>query len=209
MTRTAQANSSFWDRRADSYAAKPINDVPAYEKTLERVHTWLSPEMRALELGCGTGATAIKLAPHVAHLTASDISKRMIEIAQTKPEAAALPNLEFVQARLEDIEKPPGSFDVILGFNYLHLLRDLQGMLARSHGLLKPGGLLITKTPSAGAVSWALRAAIPLMQLVGLAPYVALRHGDQLEAIITDAGFEILETGEYPKHSRFIVAKRI
>lgn len=209
MTPTAEADSKFWDRHADSYAAKPISDVPAYERTLERVRTWLAPHMQALELGCGTGSTAIKLAPHVAHLTATDISARMIEIAEEKREAAGLDNLSFAQATLDDVPASPGSLDVVLGFNCLHLFPDLPGALARCRALLKPDGLLITKTPCVGAVSLLLRAAIPVLQLVGMAPYVVLRRGDQLKAMISDAGFEIVETGEYPKHSHLVVAKKV
>ena len=70
---TAQA---FWDRHAPKYAKKPIADVTAYEEKLRCVTSLLKPTDRVLEIGCGTGGTARKIAPVVAHVTATDLSTR-------------------------------------------------------------------------------------------------------------------------------------
>ena len=53
---------------APKYAKSPIKDVPAYEYTLGRTRSYLKPTDAVLELGCGTGGTALKLADAVAHL---------------------------------------------------------------------------------------------------------------------------------------------
>ena len=52
---------------------------------------------------------------------------------------------------------------------------------------------------------------LPLMQLVGKAPYVNFMSITELENRIEAAGFKILETGNYPARppNRFIVAERI
>ena len=44
------------------YAKARISDPAGYEAGLERVRSHLGPEMRVLEMGCGTGMTARKLA---------------------------------------------------------------------------------------------------------------------------------------------------
>ena len=63
---------AFWDKIAERYAARPIDNPDAYEATLERVRHWLHPDWHVLELGCGTGTTALKLAGSAAQITATD-----------------------------------------------------------------------------------------------------------------------------------------
>ena len=81
---------TFWDRAARKYAKSPIGNVPAYEKTMERVQSHLSPTDHVLEVGCGTGSTAILLAPFVAEYRGTDISNEMIQIANEKITACLL-----------------------------------------------------------------------------------------------------------------------
>ena len=54
---------AFWDRIAPKYAADPIADPAAHEATLERTRRLLGPGHRVVEIGCGTGSTALALAP--------------------------------------------------------------------------------------------------------------------------------------------------
>jgi ubiquinone/menaquinone biosynthesis C-methylase UbiE len=59
----AARKARFWDRIARKYAADPIADMAGYEATLQRVQGLLSTEQDVLEIGCGTGTTALRLAP--------------------------------------------------------------------------------------------------------------------------------------------------
>ncbi len=52
----------FWDRIAVKYAADPIADPAGYETTLRRVQDLLTTDQDVLEIGCGTGTTALRLA---------------------------------------------------------------------------------------------------------------------------------------------------
>ena len=49
-----------------------------------------------LEVGCGTGSTALLLAADVAHVTASDISGNMIRIAMEKASTEGVANVSFM-----------------------------------------------------------------------------------------------------------------
>jgi len=206
-------NALFWDRLAQKYAAQPIRDAAAYELTLERVASYLKPTDRVLELGCGTGSTALKLAPHAGSILATDFSEGMIAQAEAK---MGVDNVRFLQADTFSPALKDGSFEVVAGFNLFHLVERVDDALARVHQLLAPGGLFISKTPCIGERSLGLKFGllkrlIPVMQLVGKAPFVRFETIESLEARIMRAGFEIIETGNYPLRppSRFIVARRL
>ncbi|WP_163585808.1 class I SAM-dependent methyltransferase, partial [Klebsiella michiganensis] len=78
----------------------------------------------------------------------------------------------FRTATAEDLAPGVEEFDAILGFNYLHLVRDLPGTLRRIHALLAAEGLFISKTPCVGEMNPLIRLALlPAMRALRLAPY--------------------------------------
>ena len=91
------ANATFWDKAAKKYAASKIADMGGYEETLARTRSFLHAEDHLLEIGCGTGSTALKLAPSVRQMTATDISGGMLAIANEKLQNTGLTNLNFVR----------------------------------------------------------------------------------------------------------------
>ena len=77
-------HAAYWDKAAQKYAAKKIANPAAYAATLAATRSFLKPGDTVLEMGCGTGGTAITLSERVAHVTGTDISREMIRIAQGK-----------------------------------------------------------------------------------------------------------------------------
>lgn len=111
----------FWDRIARKYAADPIADLPGYENTLSRVQALLTADMNVLEIGCGTGTTALRLAPFTRRLLATDVSAGMIAIARDRLAAQPLPQLAFAVADADGPAAGPGDYHAVLAFNLLHL----------------------------------------------------------------------------------------
>ena len=64
-----------------SDAAARIADPAGYQTTLRRVAALLSPDQSVLEIGCGTGTTALRVAPFTRRLLATDVSPAMVAIA--------------------------------------------------------------------------------------------------------------------------------
>ncbi|MEM6624360.1 MAG: class I SAM-dependent methyltransferase [Pseudomonadota bacterium] len=202
---------AFWDKAAENYAQSPIKDEAAYQFTLERTRSHLTPPDKVLELGCGTGSTALLLADDAGEITASDISPKMIEIAQRRAAAATCENVQFIAADMFDATLDRGPYDVVLALNLLHPVKDRAKVVQRISNLLRPGGLFISKTvctPGRGAPLWLrlIRYALPVMQLIGKAPYVDFMDPAQWESTLTSQGLEILESGDHPPPSRYIVA---
>lgn len=203
MTQTAR----FWDRTAAKYAARPIADEDAYRRKLAITRRYLTPESDVLEFGCGTGSTALEHAPHVRSIRATDLSPRMIEIAQSKADATGAQNVRFEVATLDTLDAAPASFDAVLGLNILHLLDDWPAQIAKAQALLKPGGVFVTSTACLGDRHNWLRLVLPLARIVGKAPPVAFFTEKRFKAQMTGAGFEIVEEWR-PDMTLFLVARK-
>jgi ubiquinone/menaquinone biosynthesis C-methylase UbiE len=205
-------DARFWNRTARKYAADPIKDMAGYERTVSRAKSLLSPTDVALEIGCGTGTTALKLAPAIAHLTAIDISGAMIAIAREKQVRGLGANVEFIVGGVEKAPPIDGGYDAILAFNVLHLVPDLEETLAHAYRLLKPRGLLISKTPCLSEMSALIRLAVPVARWFGKAPFVNVFSGDELARTIKTAGFAVVETDRHGSGKEdpraFIVARK-
>jgi ubiquinone/menaquinone biosynthesis C-methylase UbiE len=203
----------FWDRAARKYATDPIKDMRGYERTLDRINHLVSSTDTVLEIGCGTGTTALRLAPSVSRMIATDVSSEMIAIAREKATAQACQNGEFSVATVEQAPGPDGTYDAVIALNLLHLIADLPSALAHVHRLLKPGCLFISKTPCLSEMNLFIRLAVPVMRLIGKAPYVSFFSAAELEAGIADAGFTIVERGRHGSQSKdpriFVVARKL
>lgn len=201
-----KSGQAFWNRFANRYAARQIRDVAAYEAMLADAASRLRPGDHVLEIGSGTGGTAIRLAASVARYVATDFSAEMIRIARTKQSPA---NLRFELAAAGDLPDG-GPFDAVCAFNVLHLLDDLPTTLARIHAQLKPGGLLISKTWCFAELPLKLRFLFAGLRALGLFPTSAALTVEQLRKAIGEAGFEIVAErvfGARPQNP-YIVARR-
>lgn len=195
----------FWNRFADRYAARPIKDVAAYEALLADAAGRLGPEDLVLEIGCGTGGTAIRLAEGVAQYVATDFSAEMIRISKAKP---APPNLRFLLAEAGALPDG-GPFDAICAFNVLHLVDDLPGLLHRLRGALAPNGLLICKTWCFGDLPLRFRLLFRALRLVGLFPPAQFLTQADLHQMLKAAGFAVEATRVFGSRAQnpYIVAR--
>ena len=206
--------AKFWDNAAAKYAADPIKNMEAYTYTLERTRSYLRASDTVLEIGCGTGSTAMLLAESVGTYHGTDISEEMIKIARGKVAESSLANLSFeAHPALEGVYAHEG-LDAVMAFNLLHLLRDIPATLAAARAALRPGGLFITKTPCLADSNWKLKLVlmlIPLAQKLGKAPYVQSFTVAAFDRMIEAAGFEIVESGNHPisPPARYVVARAI
>ena len=205
-----KTNAKFWDKVAQKYAADPIADQAAYEHKLKETQKRYTRDSQLFEFGCGTGSTALYHAPNVKSVTAIDISSQMIGIAKDKQAAAGIENVEFLVDTLDTYQREPASFDMVMAHSILHLLEDPEMAIHKAYALLKPGGYFVSSTACLKHANPLIRIMIPLMQLIGKAPYVNSFSKPQLKTWHEAAGFEF----DYVWHSKkskmvqFVIAKK-
>ena len=201
--------TEFWDRIAPRYSKQSISDTESYARKLAETQALMRPDMTVLELGCGTGSTALEHAPHVAHIDATDISPAMIDIACDKAAEAGIDNVCFQAAGVADLEAADASYDMVLALNLLHLLPAREATLTKIHALLKPGGLFISSTACLADRMWFMRPVVAVMQWLGKAPQVEFFTSRQLLDEVAQAGFEIQNHWTHGRaNSVFMVAAK-
>lgn len=92
---------------------------------------------RVLEVGCGTGALAARLATRADHVDALDRDPVMVAAARrVVPAGVAVVQADVLEHPLE-----PGSYDAVVSLSALHHL-PLRPALSRLAAALRPGGVL-------------------------------------------------------------------
>lgn len=94
----------------------------------------------ALEIGCGTGEFARRLARQADHVDALDLSPEMIRVARAR--SAGIPTLAF---RVADVAAAPPAaeaYDCVVSIGTLHHL-DAPRALRDMRAALRPGGTLL------------------------------------------------------------------
>jgi ubiquinone/menaquinone biosynthesis C-methylase UbiE len=144
--RNINRQERFWTRRAASWDHGAGNN-PGLVKVVEEVirSAAPSPDMRAIDLGCGSGQLTLRLAPHVESIVAVDISQKMIDLLTDHAREASIGNLEGVASPIERLTFPDGSFDLVVTNYALHHLRDRDkaALVARVYQWLRPGGRFV------------------------------------------------------------------
>lgn len=98
---------------------------------------------RVLDLGCGGGHVTLHVAPHVAHVTAYDLSHEMLAAVEQVITERGFANVSTQQGGVESLPFPDGAFDFVLSRYSAHHWHDLQSALVEIKRLLKPEGRAI------------------------------------------------------------------
>lgn len=206
---TRNKSEKFWDRMAKYLDQVERKDEPTNIKIIDNTKKYLKITDTVLDYGCGTGTAAIEIAGSVKTVTGIDISSKMIESAKGKTVERKVNNIDFVQTTIFDEKFKPGLYDVILCFNLLHLVEDKPNTMRRINELLKPGGLNISATPCIKGTF--LGVLLSTVSKIGLIPPIKSFKISELEDLIIDGNFEIVETECLHKSGQqyFIVAKKI
>lgn len=101
------------------------------------------PEMRVVDLGCGTGELTKEL--HAALGARSTLGVDNSESMLEKSKLHATPGLRF---ELGDLAATTGTYDLVFSNAAIHWVDDHPSLLARLTALLAPGGQLAVQVPA-------------------------------------------------------------
>ncbi len=103
---------------------------------------------RALDVGCGTGRVAFRLAARGYRVEGIDIEPRAVELAQRMAAARAVPACAF---RVGDYRNPaevsPEAYDLVVCSEVLEHVDEYRAIIANMYRALKPAGRLIVTVP--------------------------------------------------------------
>ena len=112
---------------------------------LDRLVEIAQPGWTVLDVATGGGHTALKFAPHVALVVASDLTPNMLEAAQTFITGKGVTNIEFKRADAENLPFNDAEFDLVTCRIAPHHFPDCFRFVQESARVLKPGGLLLVQ----------------------------------------------------------------
>jgi len=204
------ASAKFWDKIAERYSRQPIADEASYQKKLQVTQKYFQPHMEVLELGCGTGTTALIHSPYVKQIRAIDLSPKMIEIARGKAQAKNISNVTFEAVSIDELSVADRTLDAVLGLSLLHLLENKEEAIAKVYRMLKPGGIFVTNTACLGDTMKWFKLVAPIGKFFGFMPLVKVFTAQELENSLTQSGFAIDYRWQPSKGKAvFMVAKKV
>jgi 2-polyprenyl-3-methyl-5-hydroxy-6-metoxy-1,4-benzoquinol methylase len=163
------------------------------------IERYARPGDRVIDAGCGAGTLSLEAARIAAHVDGIDGAERMIDLARATAAERGVTNVSFDVALFETLSSRAGCYDLALCSSVLEYLPDLRQEVARLTGLLRRDGRLILSLPNGRSRyrRWEAR----IWRLTGRPRYYRhVRHvptSTEVRAILSDLGFEVLETVYY------------
>lgn len=125
-------------------AAKYVDSkVHAKGASLQRLIDLVQPQpdWQVLDVATGAGHTALTFAPHVAHVTVTDLTPQMLEKAAALAQERGVENVSFELADAEDLGGENGRFHCVTCRIAPHHFPDIPKFISEAHRVLRDGGI--------------------------------------------------------------------
>jgi ubiquinone/menaquinone biosynthesis C-methylase UbiE len=140
--------AATYDAAADHFDEEPLSFWDRIGKsTVARLG--LPAGATVLDVGCGTGASALPAA-HVVGPNGSvlgvDLAVRLLDLARVKAKLRGLTNIEFRLADMTALGYPDGHFDAVVSVFSIFFVSDMEGLVRELWRMVRPGGKLAVTT---------------------------------------------------------------
>lgn len=102
----------------------------------------ITPDMDALEFGCGTGLVSLRLQPFVRSITGVDSSHGMLDVFRAKIARLKPGNVSALFVDLDNGGSLTGSYQLVVSSMTLHHVKDYRPLLGQFYTITAPGGRL-------------------------------------------------------------------
>ena len=183
-----QHSQQRFGRFAQTYVTS-AGHAHGYE--LDRLLELAAPQenWRALDVATGGGHTALKLAPHVRHVVATDLTPAMLEAARAHivPQAA---NVSYSAADAEALPFAAGAFDLVTCRIAAHHFPDPFRFMLECARVLGPGGRLVVQDLTVPDDERAARY-VDAFERLRDPSHVRMAAPYEWEGMFLDAGFTV------------------
>jgi ubiquinone/menaquinone biosynthesis C-methylase UbiE len=177
----------WYDQNSEQYAKGLYAVTP--EASIGDVIKYLPPNSYVLEAGCGPGRETQFLRAKGLKTTGIDLSKGLLEIARKMN-----PETEYVQGNFLKLPFPENTFDGVwshASLVHLETIEDVKKALEEFHRVLKTGGIVFVKVKEQQGEEKTAVVADALSNHERFFRYYTM---EEMTDLLTEAGFEILET---------------
>jgi ubiquinone/menaquinone biosynthesis C-methylase UbiE len=134
---------SEFDSRAREWDNNPIHwerSEAIAQNLLEMIP--VSPNMKALEYGAGSGILSFLLSNKFSEVTLMDNSKEMVTVMHEKVQSSKIKNLKPLLFDMEHSDYHARKFDCVFSQMVLHHVTDTEQLLNKFYQILSPNGYL-------------------------------------------------------------------
>ncbi|HTI15610.1 MAG TPA: methyltransferase domain-containing protein [Dictyobacter sp.] len=132
----------YFSRTAASYVTSPSHRSGKDLPKLIDLGEWNKQQL-ALDVATGGGHTALAVAPHVAHVTVSDLTPIMLDTARAFLQEQGVTNADFRVADAEQLPFEDASFDRVTCRIAPHHFPNIRQAVREIARVLKPQGLFL------------------------------------------------------------------
>ena len=214
LTESAKIKAAAtYNSAADHFDDAPLAFWGRYgRRTVDRLH--LSPGMQVLDVGCGTGASAIPAAEAVGptgRVLGVDLAEKLLAHARAKAAAQQLTNVDFRLGDMTALGFPDGHFDAVISVFSIFFVPDMAAQVRELWRMVKPGGKLAITTwgpdifAPMSAIWWAAVQAERPDLFVATNPWDRITTPEELRLLLASGGVTTAaitpEPGEQPLRS--------
>ncbi|MBV9965579.1 MAG: class I SAM-dependent methyltransferase [Alphaproteobacteria bacterium] len=196
-----QADATLKAAATYNAAADHFDEAPLafWERTGRRTVelAGLRPGMRVLDVGCGSGASALPAAERVGpegRVLGVDLAERLLAIARHKAEVRGLGNARFETGDMTSLGLPDAEFDAVICVFAIFFVPDMARQVAELWRMVRPGGKLAITTwgprvLEPGASAWwdAVEHVRPDL-VARTSPWDRITEPDAVRALLREGG---------------------
>lgn len=203
----SKISKSFWDIVSSKAKSNPDKNTSI---AISKFKKYLTKDSNVLDFACGNGIVSFQINEEVKHITGIDTSKEMILNANVYAFEKNISNIKFLELDIFDDSLNDSKFDVILAFNVLPYINDLESIFNHINKLLNTNGLFISSTACLGNKKSLLSRLVWFVSEVGIIPKFNFLKSDELENKMLKSEFELVESTQIAdSDENLIIMKKI